>query len=719
MVTGRFRLALWLSVFLVTFCLGVDVYPADEKPERASNRLIYEKSPYLLQHAENPVDWYPWGDEAFQRAKKEDKPIFLSIGYATCHWCHVMAHESFEDEEVARLLNKYYIAIKVDREERPDIDQIYMSVSLAMTGSGGWPLSIFMTPEGKPFFAGTYFPKLSRMGMPGFMDVLKQIAAMWEGDRERLLRASEEITNHIQPRPDSSASIHTLGLDALKKGYIQLERSFDPTWGGFSTAPKFPTPHHLTFLLRWHKRSNDSRALEMVEKTLDAMRMGGIFDQIGFGFHRYSVDERWLVPHFEKMLYDQALLAMAYTEAYQATGKVKFAQVAREILTYVLRDMTAPHGGFYSAEDADSEGKEGLFYLWTPQEVKKHLGGELGDLFCRFFDISDAGNLEEGRSIPHMPVSAQVFAKKEGMDLTGLERILKDARDRLFDIRKKRVHPLKDDKILTSWNGLMIAAFAKGYQVFGDQAYAEAARSAAGFILKNLRTAEGRLLRRYRQGDAAYPGYLDDYAFLIWGLIELYEATFEISYLEEAIALNEAMIDIFWDKQGVGLYFAGKGNEPLIARSKAIYDGALPSGNSVAALNLLRLGRMTGNIDLEQRAEQLTRAFSREVTDQPMGYTQLLVALDFMVGPSKEIVIAGDPALESTRDMIDTIQRSFLPNKVLLLRVQGSEDKRLASLSPFVEAMGPLNNQPTVYVCEQYVCKIPITDLDTLKATLN
>ena len=717
--TGRIKLAVWLSVLLVAFCLGVQVCPADEKPKRASKRLVHEKSPYLLQHAENPVDWYPWGDEAFQAAKKEDKPIFLSIGYATCHWCHVMAHESFEDEEVARLLNKYYIAIKVDREERPDIDKIYMSVCQAMTGRGGWPLSIFMTPEGKPFFAGTYFPKSSRMGMPGFMDVINQTAALWQGDRERLLRASEEITSHLRSRPDSSTPVHTLGSETLKKGYIQFERTFDPIWGGFGTAPKFPTPHQLTFLLRWHKRSNDSRALEMVEKTLDAMRRGGIFDQVGFGFHRYSVDERWLVPHFEKMLYDQALLAVVYTEAYQATGKVEFAQVAREIFTYVLRDMMAPHGGFYSAEDADSEGKEGLFYLWTPQEVKGHLGEEVGGLFCRFFDISETGNFEEGPSIPHMPVSVQIFAKKEGMDLTDARTALENARNRLFDIRRKRVHPLKDDKILTSWNGLMIAALARGYQVFGDQAYAKAARRAADFILMNLRTAGGRLLRRYRQGDAAYPGYLDDYAFLVWGLIELYEATFGISYLEEAIALNEAMIGIFWDKGEGGLYFTGRGNESLITRSKEIYDGALPSGNSVAALNFLRLGRMTGSIDLEQRAEQLLRAFSGQVADHPMGYTQLLVALDFMVGPSQEIVIAGDPSLASTRAMINTIQRSFLPNKVLLLRIQGSEGKRIASLAPFVKAMGSVNNQPAVYLCEKYACKTPITDLDALEAALN
>ncbi len=716
---GRMGPALWLGVFFVIFCLGVHVATGDETANRVSNRLIYEQSPYLLQHAENPVDWYPWGEEAFQAAKKEDKPLFLSIGYATCHWCHVMAHESFEDEEVSRLLNEHYIAIKVDREERPDIDRIYMSVCQIMTGQGGWPLSIFMTPEGKPFFAGTYFPRTSRMGMPGLIDVLKQIAAMWQGDRSRIMKVSEEITRAIQPGAGSSTSIDTLGLDTLRKGYIQLERGFDPSWGGFGRAPKFPTPHNLTFLLRWHKRSGNSMALEMAEKTLDSMRSGGIFDHIGFGFHRYSVDQRWLVPHFEKMLYDQALLAMAYTEAYQATGKIKFAQVAREILTYVLRDMRAPQGGFYSAEDADSEGKEGLFYLWTPREVKEHLGTELGDLFCRVFDITDAGNFEEGRSIPHMPVTLQTFARKEGMDLKEVETILEDARSTLLAVRKKRVHPVKDDKILTAWNGLMIAAFAKAYQVFGDQAYAAAARRAASFILKNLRTAEGRVLRRYRQGNAAYPGYLDDYAFLVWGLIELYEATFEVSYLEEAIALNEAMIEIFWDTQHGGLYFTGKGNEPLIARSKEIYDGALPSGNSVAALNFLRLGRITGNSDLERRAEELTRAFSGQVTEHPMGCTQLMVALDFMAGPSQEIVIAGDPALDTTRALVNLIRRSFLPNKVLLLRVHGSEGKRLASLAPFVAAMGPMNGRPMVYVCQGYACKTPIGDIETLKATLN
>jgi uncharacterized protein YyaL (SSP411 family) len=590
--------------------------------------LIDEKSPYLIQHAGNPVNWYPWGKDAFDKARKEDKPVFLSIGYSTCHWCHVMAHESFEDEEVALLLNESYVAIKVDREERPDVDKIYIlrvnpfSQALISQSPAGWEWLVL-------WISSSRLPPCGKMTGP------------LSSKRVRILR------------------------------------------------PPY------------------------------TMRSGGIFDQIGLGFHRYSVDEKWLVPHFEKMLYDQALLAMAYIEAYQATGKVRFAQVAREIFTYVLRDMNSPEGGFYSAEDADSEGREGLFYLWIPLEVKEHLGEELGDLFCRFYGITEGGNFEEGRSIPHVPVSTHSFAAKEGMDLPGLEKALKDGRDRLFDIRKKRVHPLKDDKILTSWNGLMIAALAKGYQVFGDQAYVDAASDAAKFILSNLRTAGGRLLRRYRQGDAACPGYLDDYAFLVWGLIELYEATFKISYLEEAIALNQAMIDIFWDKQSGGLYFIGKGNESLITRSKEIYDGALPSGNSVAALNFLRLGRLTGNTDLEKKADQLTRVFAAEVMEHPMAYTQLLVALDFMVGPSQEIVMAGDPAPETMRDMLNVVQRKFLPNKVVLVRQDGAEGKRLATLSPFVEPMHSVDHQPTVYLCEQYSCKKPITKVSELKTVLH
>ena len=693
--------------------------PDSTEKIRDYNQLIHEKSPYLLQHAANPVNWYSYSKEAFDKAVIKNKPVFLSIGYSTCHWCHVMAHESFEDEDVAKILNESYIAIKVDREERPDIDQIYMSVCQALTGHGGWPLSIFMTPEGKPFFAGTYFPKLSRMGMSGFIDILKQIALMWQNDRERILKASEEITSAIQPKTDFELSSHDLGIDTLKRGYTQLASSFDSKQGGFGNAPKFPTPHNLTFLLRWHKRSKEQPAIEMVEKTLGCMRNGGIFDQIGFGFHRYSVDDRWLVPHFEKMLYDQALLAIAYTEAYQATFKPRYAKVVREILAYVLRDMTDSDGGFYSAEDADTEGKEGFFYLWTPQEIRKIIGKDEGDLFCGFYNITDTGNFEKGMSIPNISVSAKKFAEKSGIAFEELETVLENARIKIFHERNKRKHPFKDDKILTSWNGLMIAAFAKAYQATGDKSYAETAEKSVRFILNKLRKTDGTLLRRYREGDAAYSGYLEDYAFLVWGLIELYEASFETSYLEEAISLNKLMTDIFWDGKNGGLYFTGDTNNKLIVRSKEIYDGALPSGNSIAALNLLRLSRFTGNVDLEEKAETLIRAFSKQISENPTGYTQLLSALDYAVGPVQEIVIAGDPDLDTTQDMIRAVQKRFLPNKVLLLKHEKAPGKRLQALSPFVEAMQPINNQPSAYLCEQYTCNAPINNLEELETKLN
>ena len=688
---------------------------ADEATHMAhSNRLAQESSPYLLQHKGNPVDWYPWGEEAFEKAVKEDKPIFLSIGYATCHWCHVMAHESFEDEEVARILNRYFVSIKVDREERPDIDHIYMSVCQAMTGRGGWPLTIFMTPEAKPFFAGSYFPKSERMGMPGLIAILEQIQAMWQSEREKLLDTGEKITDHVRYKPGSKKGSQILGKATLNTGYEQLRENFDWKHGGFGSAPKFPTPHQLTFLLRWYKRSGDPIALSMVEKTLKMMRYGGIYDQLGFGFHRYSVDEKWLVPHFEKMLYDQALLAMAYTEAYQVMGDRIFEKTAKEIFSYVLRDMTDQQGGFYSAEDADSEGEEGLFYIWTSEEIKRHLGKDTGGLFCLFYDIQEVGNFEHGASIPNVPESPSKVAASEGISRTELEDILEGARQELFNIRDKRKHPLKDDKILTSWNGLMIAAFAKGYQVFGEEAYAKAAKDAAGFILKSMKSSEGRLLRRYRKGDAAYPGYLDDYAFFVWGLIELYEATFEVHWLEEAVALNKDMIDIFWDEAEGGLFFTGRGNEALITRSKEIYDGAIPSGNSVAAMNLMRLGRMTGDVDLEKKTEQLTKVFASQVNTYAVGYTHFLAALDFMIGPGKEIVIATDDT-SKTQEIITSIHKWFFPNKVVLLKHQGIMGDRLSALSPFVAAMSPVDGNPTIYVCEHYACKSPITDIRELE----
>ncbi len=709
---------LLISTIFIAFFLEGIMYPNEAMPENKLNHLAKEKSPYLIQHAQNPVDWYPWGDEAFEKARKEDKPIFLSIGYATCHWCHVMAHESFEDKEVAELLNKYFVAIKVDREERPDIDSIYMSVCQAMTGRGGWPLSIFMRPDAKPFYAGTYFPKETRIGIPGFIEILERIHNAWTERRSAINAASEKVTDAISFKSNLPSASHVLGEDALKIGFKQLKDSFDKDNGGFGSSPKFPTPHQLSFLLRWYKRSGNTEALKMVEKTLDSMRRGGIFDQIGFGFHRYSVDPIWLVPHFEKMLYDQAMLAIAYTEAFQVTGNAKFAQTAKEIFTYVLSDMTSPEGGFYSAEDADSEGEEGLFYVWTLDEIIMHLGKEVGEVACGFYGIDKKGNFENGLSIAHEPEFPERFAKSRGISLAKLKTTIEQARNKLFQIRKQRVHPLKDDKILTSWNGLMIVALAKAYQAFGEPAFAEAATDSANFILKHLKTKDGRLLRRYRTGDAAYPGYLDDYAFFVWGLIELYETTFEVHWLEQAVSLNKDMIDIFWDKKGGGLFFTGKGNETLITRSKDVYDGAIPSGNSVAALNLFRLGRMTGNVDLEHKAEQLLKTFSNQVMAYPAGFTQFLSALDFLVGPGKEIVIAEDGGGKATAEIVKSIHRKFSPNKVVLLKHQGKEGQRLASVSPFVEPMTPGENHPTVYVCEQYACKKPITAIDQLKAVL-
>jgi uncharacterized protein YyaL (SSP411 family) len=681
------------------------------------NRLSREKSHYLLQHAENPVDWYPWGEEAFAKARREDKPIFLSIGYSTCHWCHVMAHESFEDEEVGRMLNEFFVAIKVDREERPDVDMVYMAVCQAITLKGGWPLSVFMTPDAKPFYAGTYFPKTGKMGMPGFLDMIGHIANAWASDRGPLLEASEKITKGIQPRP-SSGSIAELGLDTLKKGYDQLAQAFDPKWGGFGSAPKFPTPHNLTFLLRWHRRNGEANALHMVEKTLDNMRYGGIFDHIGYGFCRYSVDERWLVPHFEKMLYDQAMLTMAYTEAHQATGEARHGKVATEILTYVLRDMTAPQGGFYTAEDADSEGEEGLFYVWTPTEIQEHLGKDLSDLFCRFYDVGPHGNFEDGRSILHTRIPLVNFAAQENIEVAELQNLFEEARERLFVAREKRVHPLKDDKILTSWNGLMIAAMAKAYQALGDQAYVDAAAGAASFISNNLKKDGHRLFRRYRDGDVAYPGYLDDYSNFVWGLIELYEATFETSYLEEAINLNHTMIDLFWDETYGGFFYSGKDNEVLIKQSKEIYDGAIPSSNSVAALNLVRLGHLTGDRDLANRAEQLTGTFAKRIKAYPSAYTQFLAALDFIIGPSHEIVIVESQNGKSSQSMVEAIHRQFVPNKVLLLRPADGQRDRIATLAPFTKELESPGDSPAVHICEQQSCQKTVTEVDQIEEAL-
>ncbi|MCE5333455.1 MAG: thioredoxin domain-containing protein [Desulfobacteraceae bacterium] len=675
------------------------------------NRLAGEKSPYLLQHAENPVDWYPWGEEAFRKAEAERKPIFLSIGYSTCHWCHVMEHESFEDAEVAAALNGSFVSIKVDREERPDIDHIYMSACQAATGSGGWPLSIFMGPDRKPFFAGTYFPKTPRLGSPGFLDVLRQVASLWAERRADLGKVGEEITRAIGRETRGEGKVLDGGV--IERAYRQLDQAFDPAWGGFGGAPKFPTPHNINFLLRYHKRHPDSRAAGMAEKTLQAMRAGGMFDQVGFGFHRYSVDSRWAVPHFEKMLYDQALLALAYTDAFLASGKPVYASVAAEIFEYVTRDMKDPGGAFYSAEDADSEGREGLFYTWTPEEIASILGKDEGELFCRAYGITKAGNFEAGRSIPHVPASFEDLAREIGMDISELTPRLESGRRKVLAAREGRAHPAKDDKVLLAWNGLMIAALARGAQALGDMSHAALARNAADFLLGRMRDSNGRLLRRYRRGEAAGPGFADDYAFLIWGLIELYETVFDVRYLAEAVELQERMAGIFSDEAG-GFFFTGEGNEDMIVRNRVVQDGALPSSNSVAALNLLRLGALTGNTRFEEQADRLMRSFAGQVALFPSAYTHFLQAVDFATGPVREIIIAGDASEHVTREMIEAVHGAYLPNRAVLLK-EASGSAGLSRIAPMTEG---IDGGPAAYVCEGFQCKEPVSDPAALRSML-
>jgi len=691
--------------------------PRDGGPD--FNRLVFEKSPYLLQHATNPVDWHPWNEEAFQKAKNQDKPVFLSIGYSTCHWCHVMEHESFEDPQVASLINENFIPIKVDREERPDLDQIYMAVCQAVTGTGGWPLTIILTPDREPFFAGTYFPKESRFGRTGLIELIPKLAELWQTKRGELLESADQIVSFL--RQDNQPASGELEKEIFDKAYQQLSGRFDSLQGGFGSAPKFPSAHNLIFLLRYWHHSGQDHALDMAEKTLQKMRLGGIFDQVGFGFHRYSTDPNWLLPHFEKMLYDQAMLVMAYVEAYQATGKSEYAQTAREILTYVLRDMTSPEGGFYSAEDADSEGEEGLFYLWTPAEFREYLGDKGSDLFINLLNLKEEGNFTDeatktktGQNIIYLNKSLVEIAQEMDLSETQLTELWNNTRQMLFDIREKRIHPLKDDKILTDWNGLMIAACAKAASVLEEPLYALAAINAADFIWDRLRAEDGKLLKRYRDGEAGLPAHLDDYAYLVWGFLELYEAVFDPVYLKRAIDLNQMMLSEFWDDQNGGLFFTTEGQADLIVRKKEIYDGAIPSGNSIAAFNLLRIGRMTANPELEEKARLIGSAFSDQVAPTPMGYTQLLSAMIFALGSTYEVVIIGDPEGDDTKSMLDTLNRTYIPNKVTLFRPIGEKGSIIEGLAVYTANQNSIDGKATAYVCKNYTCSAPTTDINEM-----
>ncbi|MFB3764119.1 MAG: thioredoxin domain-containing protein [Methanotrichaceae archaeon] len=684
----------------------------DKKESKQSgkpNRLISEKSPYLLQHACNPVDWYPWSDDAFAHAKQEDKPIFLSIGYSTCHWCHVMARESFEDPEVAAAMNDAFICIKVDREERPDIDQVYMAVSLMMTGRGGWPLTIIMTPDKRPFFAATYIPKSGRFGQMGMKELIPTVKNLWKNQRGELLNSADRIIAGLksaqagEDRRKGQADV--LNKSTLTAAYRGLSLIFDSQNGGFGTAPKFPTPHNLLFLLRYWLRSHDAIAIQMVETTLEAMRMGGIFDHVGFGFHRYSTDPGWFVPHFEKMLYDQALMIMAYAEAYQATKKEDYARTAGEIIEYVQRAMTSPEGGFYSAEDADSEGVEGKFYLWTADELKRLMDREEYSIFAKEFDIRDEGNFEKGGNILRMRASMEDTASVIGMPGEELKSRLEVIRKKLFLAREKRIHPAKDDKILTDWNGLMIAALAKAAQILDEPRYTEAAKKAADFVLLRMREADGRLLHRYK-GEAGIAGNLDDYAFLIWGLIELYEAAFDVKYLKVALELNRDMVEHFWDGAAGGLFFSPDDGEPLPVRQKEIYDSAVPSGNSTAMLNLLRLSHLTGDPALEERANAIGSAFAAAINRQPLGLSMLMCALDYALGPSYEIAIVDGRDGEGLNKMLNILRSKFMPNKVIIV-ISGDE---IHDIAEFTRSLVQLNGKVTAYVCIGHKCELPTND---------
>jgi uncharacterized protein len=675
-----------------------------------TNRLANEPSPYLRQHAHNPVDWYPWGPEALERARLEDKPIFLSIGYSTCHWCHVMERESFEDESIAAQINADFVPVKVDREERPDLDNIYMTAVQAVTGRGGWPMTVVLTPSLQPFYAGTYFPPEDRGGLPGLARLLPALAEAWRERRAEVEESAGSVTRILveTARMTAQAGDAPPGRDALDRACRGLALNFDPEHGGFGRAPKFPTPHQLSFLLRCHARTGDAHALHMAVSTLEHMARGGIHDHLGGGFHRYSTDREWLAPHFEKMLYDQALLAGTFAEAWQATGRADFAATARDICEYVLRDLRDPGGGFHSAEDADSEGEEGRFYVWTRAEVDAALG-ELAEPLCRAYDVREAGNWE-GRNILRL---APGGPGGEAADAPGLAR----ARAKLLEARGRRVRPHRDDKVLAGWNGLMLGALARVGAALDEPRYVEAAAQAAAFLERHM-FRDGRLLRRWHGGSADIPAYLEDYAWLSRGLLDLYEATFDARHLARALTLARDMDRLFRDPDGGGYLFSGRDNEKLIAPHKDLYDGALPSGNSVAAGVLLRLGALTGDAALAERGRTLLRDFSATVDENPGAYTEMLQAADFCLGPALEIVVCGPADQPEVTAMWRVVRRTFLPSRVLAFHPGGDAGREIEALIPGIAARAAAGGRPTAYVCVHGACLAPAHTALELQARL-
>ena len=685
------------------------------------NRLINETSPYLLQHAHNPVEWYPWGEDALERSRSEDKPILLSIGYSACHWCHVMERESFENETIAGLMNENFINIKVDREERPDLDAIYMEAVQMLTGSGGWPMTVFLTPEGKPFYGGTYFPPVDRQNMPGFPRLLLAIAEAYNTNKGEIQRVTGQLTEQMGRGSQVPRGTGILTVDVLHRAYSTLATNFDYQNGGFGMAPKFPQPMTPEFLLRYHDHGYNPRALELVELTLEKMAYGGIYDQVGGGFHRYSTDAYWLVPHFEKMLYDNALLARLYLHAFQITGKPMYRRITEETLDYVLREMTDSGGGFYSAQDADSEGEEGKFFVWTPEEVMDVLGEEDGRVFSGYFGVTPNGNFE-GKNILNVPRDPEAFAAEHQLDPEELDGVIARGRTKLLDVREQRIHPLLDDKVLASWNGLMLRSFAEAGAVLGRADYLEAAVKNAEF-LTTVMCPQGRLLRTYRNGEAKLLGYLEDYSCVADGLIALYEATLDLRWLENAVTMADSMIELFWDEATGGFYDTGSDHEALVIRPRDVFDNAQPCGGSVASDALLKLAVFTGNDDYAAKAAVPLRSLHEHMARSPGGTGHWLSALDFYISAVKEVAVVGPSENAATSELLDTVRRQFLPNKVLMgydpssLESTGRAGLNLGGY-PLLEGRGMVNGQPTAYVCQNYVCQLPVTEPGPLLAQL-
>ncbi|MGE5217418.1 MAG: thioredoxin domain-containing protein [Chloroflexota bacterium] len=678
-----------------------------------TNRLIQETSPYLLQHAHNPVDWYPWGKEAFEKAKTENKPILLSIGYSACHWCHVMEHESFENEKIAALMNELFVSIKVDREERPDLDEIYMNAVQMLTGRGGWPMTVFLTPDRKPFYGGTYFPPEDRQGMPGFPRILLGVSQAYRERPEDVEKSVDQILSALRRMSETEDTAKDLSPSAIADGAAKIARAYDADNGGLGQAPKFPHAGVYELFLRHYFHSTSERYLEMVVHTLTKMAQGGIYDHLGGGFHRYSVDAKWLVPHFEKMLYDNAQLVRAYATIYTVTHEPLFKSVVEETVAYLLREMAHPEGGFYSTQDADSEGEEGKFFVWTPDEINGLLGEEAGAIFCRIFDVSDDGNFE-GKSILHPILTVAQASKFFRKEHSELEAFITGAKRLLFVEREKRVKPFRDEKIITAWNGLMLSGLAEAIKISDHPAWKNAARKTVEFIFSKL-FRDGFLWHTYKDGQAKLLGYLDDYAFLAVGLLDLYETGFDRADLARAVELAEIMVREFWDECDGGFFFTGKSHEPLIGRAKPVFDASMPSGNAMATQLLLRLSHLTSNADYRSRAEKVLRSYYETMESQPFGFAHLLCALDLYLENPKEIVIVGNPTETGLKNFIAEVHSIFLPNKVLQL---AAPDAALGNLSPLLQGKTQIEGKPTAYVCHNSTCSRPVTSPTKLKSLL-